>query len=289
MKTDLPKNIPQKRLSELDFVVKTIEEELKKKDVEIDKIILFWSYARWNFVVEDIKEKEEFRSDFDILIITQKDLWEEDISLSMYLTDIIKKKGKIEPPLTLIIESLEHVNKMLRMWRYFYADIKMEWVLLYDKSKIDLSEYKELTEEEKQEMIKEDYGMWFPGWEEFFDDFKHNLELKRYKKSAFYLHQSTECFITAYLLVKTQYKEKTHDLNHLYMKLKQCDERFNDWFNLENEDEFITFQLLREAYVGARYDRNYTVKKEELEFLEKKVVVLKDLVEELCKEEMKRI
>ncbi len=289
MKTKLPSNIPQKRLNELHFVIKTIKEELEKKDIEIDKIILFWSYARWNFVVEDIREKEEFRSDFDILIVTKKDLWEEEGLLSMYLTDRIQKLNKMEQPLTLIVENLNHINTMLKMWRYFYADIKREWVVLLDSSWVELSEYKELTREEKEEIMKEDYEMWYPQGKAFLKTFRFNFWEKEYKLASFHLHQAVECFMTAYLLVKTQYKEKSHDLTHLYTRLKQCDSRFDNWFDFEDSKEFVIFQLLREAYVWARYDRNYTVTKEELEFLEKKVVVLKDLVKELCDEEMKKI
>ncbi len=288
MKTTLPENIPQKRLDELNFVLDTIKKELGTKDVEIDKIILFWSYARWNFVVEDIKEKEEFRSDFDILIITKKDLWEEEWTLSMYLTDIIKKTSKIKQPVTLIIENLNHINTMLKMWRYFYADIKREWVVLLDNSWIELSEYKELTKEERQEMMKEDYEMWYPKGNDFFDWYKFYMEKDKFNLSSFHLHQSVECYMTAYLLVKTQYKEKTHDLTHLYTKLKQSDSRFNIWFNFEYSKEFITFQLLREAYVWARYDKNYKITKEQLEFLENKVLTLKQLVKELCEEEIKK-
>ena len=52
MKTDLPKNIPSQRLSELNIVLDSIKEEAKKRHIELDKIILFWSYARGGFYSE---------------------------------------------------------------------------------------------------------------------------------------------------------------------------------------------------------------------------------------------
>jgi uncharacterized protein len=46
------------------------------------------------------------------------------------------------------------------------------------------------------------------------------------------------------------------------------------------------FELLKRAYVDARYSKDYKITKEELKFLEEKVLKLKDLVEKLCKKEL---
>ena len=291
MKTTLPK-IPKKRLDELNLIIDSIKDELWNKSIEIEKIILFWSYARWDFVEKDINQvwhhKEVYRSDFDIMIITKIDLWEEAGWLSLYITDKITKKRKTKTPITLIIEDLKHVNDMLQMWRYFYSDIKKEWILLLDNSWIELAEYVILTKEERLEMMKEDYDMWFPSANSFFIDYGNAFKREDYKKSAFELHQATEMYITAYLLVKTSYKERTHDLWHLYDDLIINDKRFEGWFNFENKWEFEKFNLLKDAYVRARYDKDYKITKEELEFLEKKVLILRDLVEKLSKEEMEK-
>ena len=291
MKTTLPK-IPKKRLDELNLIIDSIKDELWNKSIEIEKIILFWSYARWDFVEKDINQvwhhKEVYRSDFDIMIITKIDLWEEAGWLSLYITDKITKKRKTKTPITLIIEDLKHVNDMLQMWRYFYSDIKKEWILLLDNSWIELAEYVILTKEERLEMMKEDYDMWFPSANSFFIDYGNAFKREDYKKSAFELHQATEMYITAYLLVKTSYKERTHDLWHLYDDLIINDKRFENWFDFEKKWEFEKFNLLKDAYVRARYDKDYKITKEELEFLEKKVLILKDLIEKLCKEEMKK-
>jgi len=285
MKKKLLKNIPQKRLNELNLIIKIIKEKLLQKHIEIDKIILFWSYARWDFIIEDIKEKEEFRSDFDILIITKKDLWEEMGILEMYLIDFIKYKKKIKVPLTLIIDNLNHINTMLKMWRYFYTDIKREWILLFDNSWIDLIEHKIITKKEKLKTMKEDYEMWFPKWWELLKNYK----LYSKNLGAFQLHQATEMYITAYLLVKTWYKEKTHDLEHLYINLKHCDKIFENWFEFKNKWEYEKSRLLRESYIRARYDKDFIITKLDLKFLEEKILNLRDLIEKLCKEEMEKL
>ena len=289
MKTTLPK-IPQKRLDELNLIIDSIRDELWNKKIEIEKIILFWSYARGGFVEKDVNQvwhhKEVYRSDFDIMIITKKDLWEEAGWLSLYITDKITKKRKTKTPITLIIEDLKHVNDMLQMWRYFYSDIKKEWILLLDNSWIELAEYRVLTKKERLEMMKEDYDLWFPSADSFFEWYKDFYNRNDLNWSAFLLHQVTEKYITAYLLVRTSYKERTHDLWHLYDDLIINDKRFENWFDFEKKWEFEKFNLLKDAYVRARYDKDYKITEEELEFLEKKVLILRDLVEELCKEEM---
>lgn len=153
MKTKLPK-IPSQRQKELNQVLDIIKQEAQKRKIELDKIILFWSYARGDFVEIDIRDREIFMSDFDILVITKHDLWEEAGQLEILIIDTAKKIHSIEPPLTIIIESLEHVTHMLQMWRYFYADIKSEWILLHDKTWIELPEQKKLTKQEKLKMKK---------------------------------------------------------------------------------------------------------------------------------------
>lgn len=296
MQTTLPNNIPPKRLEEINFIVENIKKELWNKEIEIEKIILFWSYAKGTFVEKDVTHTQNypeiFRSDFDIMVITKKDLWEEAGGMWVYIEDKISKKKHIETPFTILLEDLNHVNTMLSMGRYFYSDVKKEWVLLFDASWVELAERKILTKEERLEMMKEDFELWFPQWEVFFENFKSNLAKADkwdiyLKNAAFQLHQAAESYMTAYLLVKTMYKEKTHDLRHLYIDMMRNDEVFRDWFNLKDEKEFFLFELLRDAYVRARYDKHYKIIKEELEFLQKKVIILRDRVERLCKEEIK--
>ena len=160
--------------------------------------------------------------------------------------------------------------------------------MLLDNSGIELAEYRVLTKKERLEMVKEDYEIWFPQGNDFFETYEFNYSKNKLKLSAFHLHQATESYMTAYLLVKTSYKERTHDLWHLYSDLTLNDKRFENWFDFKNKWEFERFNLLREAYVRARYDREYKISNEELNFLEDKVLILKNLVEKLCKEEMNK-
>jgi hypothetical protein len=45
--------------------------------------------------------------------------------------------------------------------------------------------------------------------------------------------------------------------------------------------------LLQKAYVDARYKKDYTIEKNELEYLEQKVKLLKEMTERICTEKIK--
>jgi len=98
------------------------------------------------------------------------------------------------------------------------------------------------------------------------------------------LHQAIERYITAYLLVKTGYRPKTHDIEKLYKLLISLDPKFKNWFDLKSPEEKEKLELLRQAYVEARYSDNYSISKDELSFLEKKGLNLKKIIDKLHKE-----
>jgi HEPN domain-containing protein len=93
--------------------------------------------------------------------------------------------------------------------------------------------------------------------------------------------------MTAYLLVKTGYKPKTHDLEVIYRKIKEENTLFDTLFDLSNEKENYHFELLRKAYIEARYSKTYKITQEESKFLEDKILLMIALVEKLCLEELK--
>jgi HEPN domain-containing protein len=102
------------------------------------------------------------------------------------------------------------------------------------------------------------------------------------------LHQATERYITALLLVKTSYKPKTHDLEILYNKIIEIDSSFQDVFDLSNEKEHHHFELLRKAYIEARYSKTYAITQEELAFIEQKIKDMSQKVQQFCKAEIEK-
>ena len=101
-------------------------------------------------------------------------------------------------------------------------------------------------------------------------------------EAAFQLHQATEGFYGSVFLVHMNYKPKTHDLDTLHRLATNHNPAFFTVFPLRTKQERDRFDLLRQAYVGARYD-DYVITPEELKYLARYVELLKEQTETLDK------
>ena len=111
----------------------------------------------------------------------------------------------------------------------------------------------------------------------------HDLQVARS------VHSNTECYYVAFLLVFTDYRPKTHDLEELDGMVSKIDETLKKVFPCQGEEEKRLFQLLRKAYVDARYKKDYVITAEELKYLAERIQLLRELTEELCKEEIEAL
>ena len=138
------------------------------------------------------------------------------------------------------------------------------------------------------------YNNWFKGAERFFEDFEHNLikgenDKGYYKNAIFNLHQATEYLFTTIALVHTHYKHKSHELQKLYKNIVVNDERFKAVFPLSTDEEKRLFKILHKAYIDSRYKMNYSVTKEDLEYIGQRVKLLRDLTKEVCEEKIEKM
>lgn len=263
----------------------TILTNLLKEFKEVEMVILFGSYARNTWVEDRYVEKGilyEYKSDFDILVVTSKD----DIYRSFKIEGKVDKelKDKVGTPLGLIFHSANEVNRSLTWGSYFFCDIKKEGILLYDSEKYSLKDPKELTPQESQQKAQEYYDKWFDSANEFLIDYLNAFKRGSLLKAAFELHQATERLYTTIQLVYTNYRPKEHDLKKLDARVRNSDKRF-DVFPRTTKEEKQLFELLRRAYVDARYKMDeYAITEPELEYLSERVLELKVLTEKLCKE-----
>lgn len=284
MKTDIS-HIPEKQQEELQKVIEIIKDSTYK-NIGAEMIILYGSYARWDFVVSDIVSEwgsfREYKSDFDILVITKKPTQEKNLRLSMEISAKIQNDDTITSPCNIIIEDIYHVNKMLEETRYFYVDMKREGIMLFDSKKYELAQAKELSPERILEIKKEDFKDWTYSAKGFLIDFGNAKERWDYKKAAFYLHGAAEGFIAAFLLVKSGYKPKTHNLEELYKRTLDINDDLVSWFDMQDDEQYGYFDLLKRSYIEARYSKDYYISEEELEYLNKKVISLQKDVEKSC-------
>ncbi|MGI4752333.1 MAG: nucleotidyltransferase domain-containing protein [Janthinobacterium lividum] len=164
MKTELPERSLHIR-GRLNFIVQQILELAQDK---IAMIILYSSFARGDWV-RDLPNG--YHSDTDILIILKKGKYKGHATLN--LEDNIYKRlvktGVINPKqiipydswISIILESIEEINRQLEKGRYFYTDIKKEGILLYDSGEYILSEAKDLPWSEMKEIAQDYFEQWF--------------------------------------------------------------------------------------------------------------------------------
>lgn len=256
--------------------------ELWKSYIKPEMVILFGDYIRDNNTINNIVREwdqiVDYKTVIQILVITKKPTQEKNMRLSREITSKIKCNRNITSLVNIIIEDIFSFNQAVKESRYFYLDILNEWILLYDSEKYKIKDTKKLNELERKQIQKEDFEAWFSIASEFHIDYINAFERKSYKMAIFYLHQSTELFITCYLLVKTWYKPKTHDIDILYSKLKEQTTSFNYWFDLERKNDINCFEILRGAYINSRYKKAYSIKLKDLLFLANKVIELRDKV-----------
>jgi predicted transcriptional regulator len=85
-------------------------------------------------------------------------------------------------------------------------------------------------------------------------------------------------------LVKGLYAPRTHSLNRLRKLAEEMDARLASVWPIESKLHRRAYELLRAAYVKARYSKHYRITREELEWLGSRVTLLQDLVRTLSEE-----
>lgn len=281
MKTTLS-HLPDDKQEELKTLTKIIVEK-----VPAEMVILFGSHARGDWV-EDFQENYEYVSDYDILVITKDRKSAKDGEKWWELNKYINGNDE-HTRVTIIQHSIGFVNDKIERNEYFFIDILKDGIVLFDSAKFKLAEPKNMNPEERQKKAKEQFEPWFKSANHFLEGFeiffqKGDNDLDYYKKAAFELHQATERYYSAILLVFTDYKPKIHDIEKLGNQAEKLHSAFGTVFPKNTPEEKRLFELLQKAYIDSRYNMNYKIEKEELQYLSDRVKLLRDLTERICNE-----
>ncbi|HED35744.1 MAG TPA: HEPN domain-containing protein, partial [Gammaproteobacteria bacterium] len=240
--------------------------------------------------VEDLDPQTlqyRYQSDFDLLVVTETRRQAEKIEQNDKFDQYLSKRVR-RTPVSLIAEDIQFVNRRLRKKQYFYIDIKRQGIVLYDSGKFKLDEPGELSIQELRKLAEEDFEYWFNCAVDFYELFEFSLSKEKNNKAAFLLHQTTECLYSTILLVFTRYKPNSHDLKKLSKRVASIEPQFLSVFPQGSQEEKARFELLRKAYVNARYKPSYTITQQELAWLAEKVKKLQALTAQLCKEKIER-
>ncbi len=288
MKTSLPPQSEHvtKQLAEITAVIREVLGE------DLAMLILFGSYARGDWVQDRYEEDHivyTYESDFDLLVVSEKRVHSTskgESRLTSLIGERLRRQALDRPSSSVIVDDIRHLNKSLQRGRYFYVDIKREGVLLFDNGRHTLAEPRPLDPAERQQYAREDYEHWFTSASQFLVMGQEALERDWNNNAAFQLHQATERFFSAILLTFTGYKPKTHDIEKLDSQASDLHPEFFTVFPRATPEQERRFELLKEAYIGARYKRNYTITREELDYLASRVRKLEELTKRICEEKI---
>ncbi len=294
---DVKKNLdhlPMRKQSELRHVVDVIKAAFEEaistrraarlKNGKILKIILYGSYARGDWVHDPVGR---YFSDFDLLVVVDH----EDLTDGEFWHDAENRtmpgEGEIRTPVSIIVHSLDDVNEQLDRGRYFFADILREGIVLFDTPGDKLHKPADLKAQVALAEAEEFFTEWMASSASFARGAKfYTGEGDDPKLAAFNLHQSSEHLYHCILLVVTLYSGKAHNLAFLRKKAEAIDARVADAWPRETKFERRCFELLREAYVKARYSKHYKISGEELAWLTERVEVLRGLTKTVCEERL---
>ena len=269
-------------LEEFDRVIAAATQPVRRTG-QVYKIILFGSYARDDWVDEPANG---YQSDFDLLVVvSHEDLT--DIASYWYIAeDRIARDPAIGRPVNLIIHPLDEVNRALTRGAYFWIDIVRDGVLLYELPGHALATPMPLTPADAYEMASGYLDRWLPTAEQFLIQGVEATERGWNSNAAFLLHQATEQLYICFLLVRTLYFPRSHNIKFLRSLAEDEEPRLVAAWPRATRPERARFERLKRAYVEARYSASYAVTAEDLEALAASIAQLRELVAALCTERL---
>ncbi|MCC2977124.1 HEPN domain-containing protein [Sphingomonas sp. PL-96] len=294
MRTDLD-HLPDRKRRDLARAVQILFAEFEdatrlatqkwKKQGRILKVVLYGSHARGDWVEDPAGG---YFSDYDLLVVVSDerltDTLEYWAKADDHLTRAVAIVRTIGAPVNFIVHSLAHVNDQLARGRPFFVDIVDQGIALYEAEGHPFDTPRPLTPEAVRAEAQAHFDQWYPSALEFFETAKFTNSRGWTKKSAFLLHQASEHLYHCVLLVSTLYSPKSHKLNFLRSQAEDVAPDLIDVWPRNTKFGQRCFELLRQAYVNARYSKHYRISAEELEWLAERIERLAELVEKVCRE-----
>ncbi|GAA4776972.1 nucleotidyltransferase and HEPN domain-containing protein [Stakelama sediminis] len=243
-----------------------------RRNGKVYKIVLFGSYARNDWVDEP---ENGYQSDYDLLIIvSHEDLT--DIAGYWYVAEdrILRDAA---------------VNQALSRGEYFWVDIARDGIALYELPCHALATPMPLTPADAYRMAREYFDGWFAKAVDAIEIAEFCVEQNKLNDAAFLMHQATERLYICFLLVRTLYFPRSHNIKFLRSLAEDKEPRLVASWPREQRTDRRRFELLKRAYVEARYSAQYAIARDDLDALAAAIAQLRDTVETLCLERLEAL
>jgi predicted nucleotidyltransferase/HEPN domain-containing protein len=252
------------------------------------KIILFGSYARGDWVDEP---ENGYLSDFDLLIVVNNAKMTNIADYWWNSEDQILRDPAIGRTVNIIVHDLHEVNDALKRGEYFWTDIVRDGVSLYSVPGHGLATPRPMTPTDAHAMAERYFDETLPSIDRALRtatlQANEGLSERGWRKDvAFSLHQAVERAYACFLLVHTFYFPRSHNIKFLRSLAEDVNTRLVEAWPREQRADRRRFELLKRAYVEARYSDQYDASSDDLEWLTARVRILRDLVADLCQTRM---
>jgi len=155
-------------------------------------------------------------------------------------------------------------------------------VLLYDSGRFKLARPKALTPAERLALAQRNFDYWYQSANEFWSGAGYFIARGLGPNAAFLLHQATERYFHAVLLVFTGYKPKSHDIQALAEQTAPMHPSLAGALPRSEPEDKRLFDLLKRAYIDARYSKSYRVTASELTAMRERVLDVAERVRKAC-------
>ncbi len=262
-----------------------------RRDGRVLKIILFGSYARNDWVDEP---GNGYLSDFDLLVIVSHEKLTDIADFWYVAEDKILRDPAVGRTVNIIVHTMAEVNQALTRGEYFWTDILRDGVTLYELPGHPFAQPRPMTAKDAHQAAQRyfdekrgDIDVWLKEARQHLADATVSRHAR--KHAAFRLHQATESAYICFLLVSTFYFPRSHNIKFLRSLAEDSDKRLTAAWPREERADRRRFELLKRAYVEARYSDQYDPSAEDLKLLLVGAERLEELVIEAAKERIEKL
>ncbi len=290
-------HLPDKKRRDLDRIVEVLFAEFEqatslstqkwRRQGRILKVILYGSYARGDWVDDPIGG---YQSDYDILVVVSDERLTEPGEFWAKADDQFAREvtisKRISAPVSFIVHSLADVNNQLTQGRPFFIDAIDQGIALYEVEDHPFVTPQPLEPKAARAEAQKHFNYWYEQGGSALLGARFYIRENKPRDAAFLLHQATERFYHCLLLTLTLYSPKSHKLNFLRSQAEPLVHELIAVWPRDTKFAQRCFELLRQAYVNARYSPHYKVTPAELEWLAERVELLQQIVKQACEKRL---
>ncbi|MGC4070156.1 MAG: HEPN domain-containing protein [Polyangiaceae bacterium] len=257
---------------------------LIKSRADMEMLVLFGSHTRSDWA-QDLESG--YFSDLDFIAVVE---WPDQVNEPHWAALQKELASLFEGTrISLLVEDVRHVNHEIRSGQFFYADIVNDGVLLIGSKKYEFAKPKARNPEEFFEKTVKYYDYWFRSASEFWHGAVYYAARNQNAPAAFCLHQAAERYLHGALLVYQGYKPKSHDLKALSIHAAKFHVALAGALPRTEPADAHHFDLLRRAYIEARYSASFKVTTTELAAMREMVLDLAERMRTACAQQLRKM